>query len=74
MKKLIASLALLALAGSVILQEPAAESPLSKIDEFKTRYFRVIKKDHIFHEIDVGIPANETMHLGAFGDLNGDRM
>ena len=54
-------------------QETTDGSSLPKIDEFKTRYFQVIKKDHKFHEIDVGIPESEGMYLGAFGDLNGNR-
>lgn len=46
----------------------------SKISDFEIKYFKVIRKRARMHPIDVGFTENDHMYLGAFGDLNGDRL
>lgn len=48
-------------------------SPTSRIKDFEIKYFKAKGKSTGIHELDIGIPKNESMWLAAVGDLDGDR-
>lgn len=45
----------------------------SKIKDFEIQYFKAKRKSLGIHELDIGIPKNESMWLAATGDLDGDK-